>query len=347
MDMKRHFRYVLCIIAITIFGGIGTLAHAQVPAVGLQETIETTVIPKFPRAHEEVTLQVTSYTSDFDRANIAWFVDGTRITERIGQRAITFTTGAVGETTTIRMVAQTVSGATVERFFRFIPGDVDLVWEAESYAPAFYEGKRLHPPSGTIRIIALPDLRTPEGAHLSPDNLVYTWTVDRTIRPALSGFGKNSIRIGKDDTYKSNLLVTVEVTSLTNDAIAQESVIINPTQPFILFYEESPLLGLQLNKALNNGFNLEREEVQIVAEPYFFSIANKRDSNLAYTWLMNGTRITETDPTPGKLTLRNTATGTGKSRLTLRLQHNTLLFQGAQGNTTISFGTARNSLFSQ
>jgi hypothetical protein len=56
-------------------------------------------------------------------------------------------------------------------------------------------------------------------------------------------------------------------------------------------YENNPLQGSLFERALRGTFNLEREELQVTATPYFFS-TNTRDSNqLSYQWGENGKKI--------------------------------------------------------
>jgi hypothetical protein len=161
-----------------------------------------------------------------------------------------------------------------------LPAGVDLIWEAESYTPPLYKGKALYPDGGSVRIVAMPDARF--GNH---DNLFYTWKTDGRVLGSLSGRGRQVFeRAGT--ILGGPLSVSVEVRETPDGPVAAAGVARIPASaPQVLAYEHDPLLGTIFDKALQGTVALEREEITVVAYPYFFS-APARDV-LEYEWRVN------------------------------------------------------------
>lgn len=316
--------------------------------IGLNDVLEVTVNPEYPRAFQDVNISVRSYNSDFDRANITWYVDGTPVLKGTGKTSLDFSVGAVGNTTTVRMEASTTNGSFVVRTFSFRPGDVDLIWEAQTYTPPFYKGKRLHSTGADIKVVALPTLRETNGALVSPQNLVYEWKLGSKVLADQSGFGKQSITLGKESTFRSNTLLHVVVSTLDGLSSAKGTIRITPTSPLVLLYEESPVLGTMFSKALTSSqdLSLTQDEIAIHAIPYFFSTRSAASAQLEYTWYLNGKKLSEPQ-VPNELILRQTG-GTGNARIQVRTQHTDHILQGSQSAVNITYskeGGSSNSIF--
>lgn len=339
-------RAYICIIGLTCVLSISTTSFVQAQTLTIptiEETIEATIRPKLPRAHDDVSISVVNYNTNFDEVTIRWYVNDVLISEGIGETSFNFTTGAAGTETKVTMEATTREGRVIERVYTFNPGEVDLIWEADSYAPPFYRGKKLHPVEGTIRIVAVPLLKDESGATLNANDVIYTWKVDNKPRRELSGYGKRAITLDKKDTFKANLPVSVEVSAPNSVMVASNTMTVQTVRPIVLLYEHNPLYGMWFNRTLTSGYDLLSEEIKITAQPLFFGVRDPDHAKLNYSWSMNGQRIDFTDSTRNTLTLRHTG-GSGESRIQVEAQHDDALFQGGIGKGIIRFGRTRNAL---
>ncbi len=75
------------------------------------------------------------------------------------------------------------------------PEDLDIIWQANSYVPPFYEGKALFPPVGTVSFVAMPGFIDSNGNPVNPKKLIYTWSQDTTVLGDKSGYGKNVLTV--------------------------------------------------------------------------------------------------------------------------------------------------------
>ncbi|PCI27806.1 hypothetical protein COB55_05035 [Candidatus Wolfebacteria bacterium] len=341
--MKRAF--TLTIVTLVFLLGFAFSVSAQEITVGLSDVLDVQVSPEYPRAFESVNISVRSYNSDFNRANITWYLNGTPELKGIGKTNFTFKTSGVGQTTTVRMDARTAGGGIVSRTFSFRPGDVDLLWEADTYTPPFYKGKKLHSNEGTLRVVALPTILEKDGSIANPKNLVYKWRLGSKVMDDESGFGKQSITFHKDVTFKSNFNVTVVVSTLDDSSSAQSTLRVTPVNPLVILYENNPVLGVMYNKALSTEetLSLTENEVSISAHPFFFDVTSASSNRLNYRWFMNGKSL-DTPKIPNDLTLRKIG-GSGRAQLRLRLQHTDNILQGAETETTIHYSSNSSSIF--
>jgi len=202
---------------------------------------------------------------------------------------------------------------------------VTLVWEALSYTPPLYSGKALLPEGGSVRVSAIVD------GVSSPQSLVYTWKQNGTVLGSKSGLGVSSMVFESSITGR-RLLVEASVSTQSGTALGQAAILVPTSQPIIRVYENSPSFGTIFEREISSGFSLADEEVQVVAEPYFFS---QEPSKLSYSWTMNNRAVEQ----PGKqntLTLRVGETS-GQASISLEIKSFAHILERAQAALRISF----------
>ena len=167
--MKKIFNSlsILLILLATVF-----LPSFFVKASGEDATLSIT--PEIPGALEDVRITASSYSFDIDSAKIIWTLNGKIAIQGTGEKVFNFKNGPAGKKTVVSFLATNNNGVRVQKDFSFIPQDVDIVWEAETYTPPFYRGKAMPSSEAIINISAIPHFFT-GGKRVSSANLVYDW----------------------------------------------------------------------------------------------------------------------------------------------------------------------------
>ncbi len=304
----------------------------SIRANAISEYLDLKTSPSNPGPREMVQVTIESYLSDLSKATISWSVNDKQTKRGIGEKSFSFQNGSSGETTRLKVSILTNEGSLVERELMFIPVGVTILWEADTYTPPFYKGKALMAPQARVRVVAIPDVANARNA-LNAGNLVYVWKKDGSAVSEASGYGKNSFSFSGPKPY-GNTRVGVQVSSLDDTINSEMRIDLPLTNPFILFYEDHPLLGTWYNRSLIADLSLRKKEFSVKAEPFFFSNEVGDALTLVYNWSLNGERVTN----PGRtITLRNEAGEKGDSSLTLSMYGIKQTFQSAGRSLTINF----------
>ena len=294
-------------------------------------------VPPHPGPHQLTTITVESFSTDLNRATISWFLNNNPVKEATGQKNFSFKTGSLGSISNILIVVKTPGGAVIQETINISPASVDLVWEAESYTPPFYKGKALYQFQGNVKVVALPNIITTEGGSLEAKNMVYTWKVDGHPAGSASGYGKNFILFRGDVPLKP-ATVSVEVSSTDGAYVATNSTTLNPVQPGIVLYEDSPLLGILYEQALAGNIALRNTEIKITAIPYFLGVAERDGNGLIYNWLMNGQKITAGGE-KSSVTFRQDKGAAGNATISLNVTNPIKVFQTIDASVNLLFGS--------
>ncbi len=250
-----------------------------------ENSITIDVRPEYPGPNNDATVSLFSYSTDLGISNISWYINGTLIDRGPGLRELSFKTGGSGEISAIRAVVTTPTGETYEKTLTVYPSAVELAWEALTYTPPFYKGKALASPGSIIRVVAIPHLTASNGKEIAPENLGYTWSHGNTADQKASGLGKYVYYADGPALYLG-APIKVRAYSTDNVLVAEGTITIPPTQPKVLFYQTSPLSGIEYGRALSGTFDAPDSEVTLKAEPYFFSM-----DNLSFKWSMDGKQL--------------------------------------------------------
>ena len=318
-------RTVLLFI-VTLFFASGASAQS----VSFFEPLTLTVAPDFPEPQTTITLRVDSTSLDLDRASIAWYADDTLIAEGGGLTETTFTLGPLGSATHIAVVATDLAGESesLERTIR--PAEVDLLWEAVSYTPPLYQGKRLVSSSSEVRMQALPRLVRANGSTIPTSDIIYTWRKNGALVSDASGRGKAQATFPPPLLFGTDT-IQVEAVSLDGTLTARASAVIPSRDPQLVLYHKHPLFGTLYHQALTGEDAIPDVEAAFVAEPYFAPVHISTDRSLMYTWRVNGTAVATDATNPNHVTL-NAQNSTGAARIELKLTHTTDVFLESRGS---------------
>lgn len=293
-----------------------------------ENDINVEIIPENPEPYQEVTVKITSYATDLNKAVIEWRSGSSLLISGYGQTKYSFKVSGPN-TSTVVDISITPEGSyqKINKQVVVSPTEVDMLWESvDGYTPPFYKGKALVTGESVIKVVALPIIKN----GINQSNIVYNWRQDDSAKEDKSGYNKNYfIFSNKAMNNKENVSVTVS--SVDGGYFAKDSIEVPISSPKIVFYKKSPILGVLYNKALVNDSYFPEKEFTITAEPYFLAIKEK-ESAFKNTWKVNSNLV----PIQGReITLQPTATD-GYATISVVMENFSTLFQKASGQLRIS-----------
>ena len=287
-------------------------------------SILVNVVPENPAPNETVSIDVSSYASNLDSVFISWSVDGRSVSSGIGKKSFTLSAPDAGSENIVTARIQLPDGALEKRIV-IRPNVMVLLWQAnDSYVPPFYRGKALPTIDSEIKIVALPEVRTPAG-QVNPKNMTYTWKKDYTNMAQDSGYGKNSFFYTNDYLENSNT-VGVTATTLDQNYSSEASMDVGTTDPKIVFYKKDSGLGIIWEEVLADSHRVNGSEI-IVAIPYFISPKQLLDPSLVWNWFINDTFIPISSFRKNILPLQTQSGVSGTSKIRLEIENKDRIFQ--------------------
>jgi len=329
--IKKILNYSLIISLLIVISPLFCFGQA-----GLNGNfLELTISPRNPEPMQNVKVTLNSSFYDLNRSKITWLVNGVEKKTEMGLKEFTVQAGKNGSKTIIKTLVETQNDGLREIETSFIPSVVDLVYESLSYTPPFYKGKTLNPNQGVVLVTAIPELIKNTGEKISAKNLIYSWKKDGKVQQTVSGLGKN-VFVFSGTVPIRDIVIDVTVSSIEGDITAFKQTTITNVSPKIIFYENSPIYGIMMNKAITNPVNMLTDEFNVLAVPYFFSASYANTPDLDYAWSMNGNTVSTQDP-KNSFTTRIDTPGSGTANIGLKISNNVRIFQFVDNNYSINF----------
>jgi len=297
-------------------------------------SISINVAPANPAPNEDVTITLGSYSSNLDGATISWSVNGKTAVSDVGLKSFRAKAPAAGAET--RIVAKiTLPDGNIEKAVLLRPTVLTLLWQADdSYVPPFYKGKALPIAESSVKIVALPEIKSGSG-NANPKNLIYAWRKNYSNDPSASGYGKNYYLLATDYLDdRNNISVTVSTTDSKYSSAA--NINLNTFEPKMLFYRNDPELGTIWEHALQNGHKIEGEEI-IEAAPYFISPGNLRIPSLTWAWSINSTYVSVAGIRKNVLPLKADSGSSGTSKIKLEVGNKYKLLTNLSKEISVEF----------
>jgi len=335
IQYKKTFGVILA--GVLFFSLLPFVLSAQT----LDRSVNLSITPQFPKPHEQIRLSLSSFSVDLNRATITWYINGKETLSGIDERTFETRAGGAGSVTSIEVRIAPQGGGRIVTTASVRPSDVSILWHAHTYTPPFYRGKALPSSRSFIVFTAIPELVNARGVVQGPDSVVYTWRQLGITLGKASGYGKNRIVLEGEAVSAQPMNISVIATSFDNTLEAQRSAELRVRQPIILFYEKHPTLGIRSEHALFEAFVLEKEEMTLRAEPFYFSLDDMRNEKLRYDWRINNTEVSLPKGKSGEITLRRESTESGIASLSLEIINENLskVLQEATAGLEIIFGT--------
>lgn len=138
--------------------------------------------------------------------------------------------------------------------------DIDLIIEANTYVPYFYQGRREPAAGSSVRATALT-----LSNEITPTS--YTWRVGgQSFTSSVPYLDFVMPQAGGD------LSVSVTAVDGSGHRLGSATQSIRPVTPQVLFYENNELRGLS-QVAIGESLSLIGNTVSVRAEPYFFGVS--------------------------------------------------------------------------
>jgi hypothetical protein len=331
--MKPLLTLTISILALSILP-FEVNAQANLNPTFFTQDISASISPLIPKANEQVTIDIVSYSYDINAAMVTWYLNGKKQLEGRGQTHFTFKVGNLGDISKIQVNITPQGAASFTKDFIFNPSEINLIWEAQTYTPPFYKGKALFADEADVKVVAMP-IFIQNGKMLQKENLIYTWKVGGDILQSKSGYGKYYISFS-GGYFGGKERVDVTVSSIDESIQGFANIIISPTPTQIILYENHPLFGILTNNAIELNYQLKNKEVTFIAAPFFFSknIEGLADINL--NWGMNGSPVQSGDG-GNMITLRQDSQVSGTSLVDVTARHKSKTFQQSEKKFSVIY----------
>ncbi len=298
-------------------------------------SINVDIVPPTPTPGESTTITLSSYGNNLDSALISWFVAGKKVTSSVGMKSFSINAPNMGSETSVKAVIDLPDGP-ITKTILIRPNIMVLLWQAsDSYVPPFYRGKALPTEESTIKVVAMPEVKTKLGP-VNPKNMIYSWQLNYASDGESTGYGKNTF------TYTNDYLEDFENISATATTIdgqysSQANINIKPRDPKIVFYKNDASMGILWEQALKDGHKIVGDEV-IVASPYFLSPKETWSPNLTWNWFLNDSLTNNTlKYRKNWIPLKVSGTDTGSATLKLQIENKYQLFGNISKEISLEF----------
>ncbi len=318
--IKIKFFLVLIFVLTILNWPYNSLAEMQIEVQDNELSVE--VNPNNPAPYEDVTITLTSYATDLNKAIIVWKTSGNTVLSGIGKTSYSFKASGPNTANIFDITITPVgSMTTINKRVAITPSEIEIMWESvNGYTPPFYKGKSLPSSGSLIKAVAIPNTDTIKSGSGS---ITYNWKNNNSAVLDASGYNKNSY-IFKNSMFDTKNEITVAASSVDGRYTAEKTIQIPTYSPKIVFYKKSPTEGILYNQSLEKEADMFEDEITLVAEPYFLTLKNN-ETNFTYDWKINGNNI-QTPSKKSELTVRPTSRG-GYATISLTIQNMNELFQ--------------------
>ena len=335
-----RFRIFPFFLLTTVYCLLPILTHAQLTpedaVAQLSQNVSIVVSPTNPKPSDLVNISIQSYSTNLDQSKIVWSVGGKVEKSGIGEKSLSVQLAGQGSSKTVVISISPVGGTAFQKSITIRPSEIDLMWKGNTYAPPFYKGRALCTNQSSLTIFAVPHVSNSNGKEINPSTLIYKWSRNDSVLVSQSGVGKSTITLSYS-IFPAPQKIQVDVSS-GGDVLASESVIISPTGPELLVYEDNPLLGALFNTEVGKRISLREKEITFSVYPLFFGTTNRNDPALKYSWSANGSIVGQNT---NKVTFRAPDTA-GFSNLSIHAESSAKFTQTADKSFGVEFGNTNN-----
>lgn len=327
--MRRTDKKIIFILAFLFIVMVTPTKNAS--SIGMtipSGDFEIRMTPEYPGANTNVEAKIVSFSFDVDSSNITWTLNGKIIEQGIGAKTVEFQTGATGSMLSLSVFIVTNNGKQVENKTTFKIVEADILWDANTYTPHFYKGKSEPVIYNKINVTAIP-----HGFSSKDKDLIYNWSKDYKKIASASGTGKSAYSFSFSE-LRDTEKIGIEISNAQKTEFYKKTITIKMKQPEILFYEENPLEGPLYQRSISQNFAMQKQEMVIRAEPFFFP---KEDvENLSLNWSAGRESITPLSRQNiiGLTTLLNME---GESVIGLTVKNTRKLFQEVANEFKLNF----------
>lgn len=296
-----------------------------------EDDISIELSPENPEPYQSVKINLTSYSTDLNKAMIEWRSGKNTVLSGFGKTSYSYK--ALGPNTSTAFEVSIIPVGSIDKIVKQIvvsPSEVEIMWESvDSYTPPFYKGKALPTTGSLIRAVAIPNTNTIKSGK---GTITYTWKSSGDTQLGSSGYNKDAY-VFKNSMFDDKNTIEVNASSLRGDYEATKTISIPTYKSKIIYYKKSPAEGVFYNNALNKEITMTEDEMTIVAEPYFVSLLGN-ENNFSYIWKINNESI-QTPNKKTELTIKPTSRG-GYATINTIIENTNELFQKVSNQLKIN-----------
>ncbi|MEK7604370.1 MAG: hypothetical protein AAB442_01040 [Patescibacteria group bacterium] len=298
-----------------------------------QNAFSVTATPLYPVPFGQERLTFLSDSLDLANASVVVSVGG-KVVYQGSVQPVMVPLGKAG-VPVVATVAITSGGARYTQTLSLRPQEVALIAEPLASSPPLYPGKPNTPIEGSVRVVAVANLKNLQGRSLDPTALSYSWTIDGTQIANASGIGKQVVVVASPLQYRSRD-VSVVVTSQDGSLVGGASLTLSPENPSVRVYENDPLLGIRYERALSDPYTIRGAEATLYVAPFSLSTLG---GTPRIQWFLNGSSA-QTGPL---ITLRPSGSGEGNASLSVVASAGD--YSTATFNLGLIFGSSPGNIF--
>lgn len=206
------------------------------------------------------------------------------------------------------------------------PARLTLVWEAESLVPAGFAGRALPAPGGVVRVAAL--LHDAAGRPVEPPAAV-RWEKDGRSITSAGGVNQSLLRYIAGAAGESNT-----IRASVGEQSAQ--LVVPVGTPRVVVYEDEPLAGVRLERALAANTAVRQRELAVRAEPYYFSTAGR--AALQFEWRVNNNVLTVAPAEAQEITFTAATGGRSENQINVTVRNLQNIIETATRSFTLTTG---------
>ena len=324
-------KYLLSIILTLLLLPIATWAVIE---TGVGSNVSASINPSDPVPGSMVVITLTGFGFDLNKALYEWSQDGFVRETGLGENKFSFQMGQLGKPTRINVSVSLNKRLIAEKSFYFEPSEINLLWQAETLTPPFYQGKARASAGAKIKILATPYIINQAGKKENVQDLVYNWFIGGSLDSGNSGQGKNIISI-QTKPADSQLRVNLKVATKNGGSSASKTLILQLNRAELAFYEQKPLEGINYGKQIINNYELYGDESSFVAIPFFWPLEYL--GNITYGWSVNSLPVSNKE-VANTLTVRQPSSGSGLNQISLQISDPLNEQLTLKGGFNIKFG---------
>ena len=204
---------------------------------------------------------------------------------------------------------------------------LNVIWEAQTYTPFFYDGAPLPSYGSYINAQAL--FKTD-----SPEKYIYSWKLDGNTLSSVSGVGKYNIKTRLGYLQNSSNLSVSVLDPDNSNILAQKSVLIQYYKPKMYMYAKDELLGWRFGKYVKDFLDLSYPK-EVLVIPYFTDIENLFDPKVTWSWFVDNVALPQEQISSPYVRLRFEDPSKNRAELKVKagLQNN--VFQNSELNLVL------------
>lgn len=287
----RKSHSLLAFVAVIILAAVPAVSYAQsVTEQSRKDSISISTSPKYPEPGEEVTFSLSSYLVYLPGAQIQWIINNEVVADGPGKTKINYIMPDPSNSVDIIVRIKPPGKSIITKNFSIRPATIDLVWEANTFTPPFYEGKSLYTGSDTVKVTAIPFIPKQNGEQYNKNNLVYEWSYNGLVHGSDSGLGESSFPV---DVNQTNNSVSVVISNRSGNTVGEASVSIPTREPQLIFYENKTQ-GFRFSDILASEETTVDQSSNVLAYPFYYPANSTQSESLTYQWYIDNESLSDT-----------------------------------------------------